>query len=121
VSATQIPHSAIVAVRGLLAREDWMRAAACRGRNDLFFPPLAERPQSRVRRERQAQALCEACPVTATCRDHARVHREFGYWGGESEAARTAAGFAVPNPIGARRPTVVREQGPDAQELDAAS
>jgi len=36
------------------------------------------------------------------CRDWAREQHEFGYWGGESEAARSAAGF-VPRNLGELR------------------
>jgi WhiB family redox-sensing transcriptional regulator len=42
------------------------------------------------------------CPVRLQCRDHARAHLEYGLWGGESEAERAAAGYAVPAPIGGR-------------------
>jgi WhiB family transcriptional regulator, redox-sensing transcriptional regulator len=83
--------------------ERWMAFAACRGRGHLFFPPLAERPQARVKREARARALCDICPVQAPCKLYARVHREYGFWGGESEEGRTVAGYAVPNPIGGRR------------------
>lgn len=84
-------------------QQNWMDEAICRGQTHLFFPPLAERPQARARREAKAAALCNACPVQDACRDFARDQREFGYWGGENEEERTNAGFPVPNPIGARR------------------
>jgi WhiB family transcriptional regulator, redox-sensing transcriptional regulator len=111
----------------LLERAEWMASAACQGQGRLFFPPVAERPQARVKRERLAQALCDNCPVAVPCRRFARDNREYGYWGGESEAARAAAGFGAPNPIGLRggrpaaehRPAARRPQDPDA--LDAAS
>ena len=83
--------------------ESWRGAAACVGQTHLFFPPLAERPQARARREAKAAELCRSCAVNTDCRDFARENREFGYWGGENEEERTNAGFAVPNPIGARR------------------
>lgn len=81
----------------------WMRDAACIGYSSLFFAPVAERPQARARREAKALKLCMRCEHRLECRDYARDHREFGYWGGENEEERTIAGFAVPNPIGARR------------------
>lgn len=81
----------------------WMADAACRGKTSLFFPPLAERPQARARREAKAAKLCAECPSRVRCRDFARNHREFGYWGGENEEQRTLAGYAVPNPVGSRR------------------
>lgn len=83
--------------------QNWMARAACAGKTHLFFPPLAERPQARARREARAAELCETCPSRVPCRDYARTHREFGFWGGENEEERTRAGFPVPNAIGARR------------------
>ena len=79
-----------------------MDRAACRGHADLFFAPHAERPQARVRREGRARRLCAVCPVAAPCREFAREHREYGFWGGESEEERHLAGFTVPSPIGVR-------------------
>ena len=83
-------------------RQGWMTAAACQGQAQLFFPPLAERPQARARREAQAAQVCAACPVLAPCRLYARLHREYGFWGGESEEGRGDAGYPVPSPIGGR-------------------
>jgi WhiB family redox-sensing transcriptional regulator len=79
-----------------------MDEAACRGHLDLFFPPHAERPQARVRREAHARRLCSACPVAGLCKEFARRNREYGFWGGESEEERHLAGFTVPSPIGVR-------------------
>ena len=81
-------------------RQAWMSEAACQGKPHLFFPPLAERPQARVRRERRAAAVCETCPVLGPCRLYARINREYGFWGGESEEERAAAGFRVEMPVG---------------------
>ncbi len=83
-------------------RLDWAAKAACQGRTRLFFAPHAERPQARVRREAAARQVCALCPVRFECRDHARSHYEYGFWGGESEEERQAAGFAVPDPAGSR-------------------
>jgi len=83
-------------------RQTWMDRAACRGHLHLFFPPLAERPQARARREAKAATVCEGCPVLAPCRLFARLHREYGFWGGESEEQRGDAGYPVPSPIGGR-------------------
>jgi WhiB family redox-sensing transcriptional regulator len=80
----------------------WQEHAACKGRTRLFFPPKAERPQARARREAKAQQLCDSCPVQVTCRSHARGNHEYGYWGGESEEDRHLAGFTVSAPIGVR-------------------
>lgn len=80
----------------------WRDDAACIGRTALFFPPKAERPQARSRREAKAQRLCDECPVSHLCRDFARSHREYGFWAGESEEERHLAGFTVSAPIGIR-------------------
>lgn len=81
---------------------DWQSQANCVGRTELFFPPRAERPQARLRREAKAQRLCSECPVVVECRSHAREHREYGYWAGESEEERHLLGFTVAAPIGIR-------------------
>lgn len=93
------------------ATDDWLSYAACKGKTHLFFPPRAERPQARVRREAQARLLCQSCPVLEPCRSFARANREYGYWGGESEEERHLAGFTVAAPIGVRaRTTSVRAE-----------
>lgn len=84
------------------ADPDWRDEAACRGQLKLFFPPKAERPQARARREAKAKRLCDACPVFLECRTWARQHREYGYWAGESEEDRYFLGFGVSAPIGVR-------------------
>jgi WhiB family redox-sensing transcriptional regulator len=82
---------------------DWVEEAACRGRAELFFAPHAERPQARVRREARARQVCAGCPVLLACRRFARANRESGFWGGESEDERAAAGYPVPAAVGSRR------------------
>ncbi len=71
----------------------WTAEAACKGRTSLFFGIAGERPERRVRRERTARDVCDGCSVVAPCRDRARKGRENGFWGGESEEERAAAGF----------------------------
>lgn len=80
----------------------WMSAAACKGLTHLFFPPPAERPQARDRREAAAHAVCAACAVQGVCQRFARDHHEYGFWGGESEDERHAAGYRLIAPIGVR-------------------
>ena len=80
---------------------DWRDHAVCKGRTNLFYPPRAERPQARARREAVARALCESCPVRDDCRQFARSNREYGYWAGESEEDRYLLGYRVSAPIGA--------------------
>jgi WhiB family redox-sensing transcriptional regulator len=82
--------------------DDWTQQAMCKGKTQLFFPPRAERPQARVRREAQARLICAACPVIEPCRQFARASREYGFWGGESEEERHLAGYTVAAPIGVR-------------------
>jgi WhiB family redox-sensing transcriptional regulator len=81
----------------------WMSKGACAGDSDLFFAPFAERPEARVRREAKARLICEKCNVVESCRAYARQNLELGYWGGESESERAAAGYAPTTPIIGRR------------------
>ncbi len=78
----------------------WTSDAACQGQTRLFFAPAGERPEARVGRESQARVVCQACPALIERRDWARQHREYGFWGGESEEDRAAAGFRVDMPVG---------------------
>ena len=78
----------------------WTDDAACAGQTDLFFAPAGERPEARVVREGRARAICGACPALYACRDWARENREYGFWGGESEEERAAAGYRVDMPVG---------------------
>jgi WhiB family transcriptional regulator, redox-sensing transcriptional regulator len=94
-----------------VAFEPWSERAACRGRTELFFPPHGERPERRERREREARSICRSCPVLEACRTEARRRREYGFWGGESEEERAAAGYGVALPTGrvAERIRTVKE------------
>ena len=78
----------------------WAGQAACRGRSNLFFGAAGERPEARRQREAQARLICLACPAVDPCRRWAREQREYGFWGGESEEERVAAGYPVAMPIG---------------------
>src|SRR3954453_8391795 len=79
---------------------EWTDDGACHGQSRLFFAPPGERPEARAVREAQARAVCRSCEVVRNCRDWAREHREYGFWGGESEEERAAAGFRVDMPVG---------------------
>ncbi|MPY92569.1 MAG: WhiB family transcriptional regulator [Acidimicrobiia bacterium] len=85
------------------AHHAWMTHGDCRSKTRVFFAPHAERPQARARREAKARQICQSCPVLAECRTYARVNREYGFWGGESEEERALAGYAVPWPVGVNR------------------
>jgi WhiB family redox-sensing transcriptional regulator len=78
----------------------WTSNAACRGQNELFFAPAGERPETRLVREAKARAVCATCTVLTPCREWARENREYGFWGGESEEERAAAGYRVDMPVG---------------------
>jgi len=82
--------------------DKWMNEGACRGLTDVFFPPPAERPQARERREAMASQVCASCQVQDACKNFARNHHEYGFWGGESEEQRHQAGFHLIAPIGIR-------------------
>src|SRR4051794_38610365 len=82
--------------------DDWMHDAACKGLTHLFFPSSAERPQARERREATARQVCAACWVPGWWGESARLHHEYGFWGGESEDERHAAGYRLIAPIGVR-------------------
>ncbi len=82
--------------------DTWMADALCKGMTRLFFPVPAERPQARLRREAAARATCLACPAMTACRDFARESHAYGFWGGETEGERHAAGFHLIAPIGVR-------------------
>jgi len=82
----------------------WSRRAACAGKTQLFYPSAGERPEARAAREVQASLVCAVCPVKTPCRQWAREHREYGFWGGESEDDRAAAGYRVRFPSTTRSP-----------------
>ncbi len=50
--------------------------------------------------EARARAICRTCDVLEPCRRWARENREYGFWGGESEEERAAAGYRVDMPVG---------------------
>ncbi len=84
-----------------------MQEAACKGLTHLFFPPPAERPQARDRREATARTICRRCEVRTQCCEYARANHEYGFWGGESEDERHAAGYRLIAPIGVRARSAV--------------
>jgi WhiB family redox-sensing transcriptional regulator len=86
----------------------WTGRSACTGKADLFFPPFAERPQTRIKREAKAKVICGGCPVQTDCRDYGRAHHEYGIWGGENEEERVLAGFSLHAPIGTRHLAALR-------------
>ncbi len=77
----------------------WMEHAVCKGQTEVFFAPHAERPSARERREQLARQICTECAARVPCRDYARLYRELGFWGGESEVERALAGFPPTTPV----------------------
>jgi WhiB family redox-sensing transcriptional regulator len=98
MSAVELPEIESRLPRGV----DWQEYAACKGRLELFFGKVAERPQARQRREAKARVLCDTCVVRQPCRQFARDNLEYGYWGGENEEDRYLAGYQVTAAIGVR-------------------
>ncbi len=96
-------ETAVDTLAGPVGPIEWMETAACSGHSELFFAPFAERPEARVRRESAAKLICNICASMQSCRDYARVNRELGFWGGESESERADAGFPPTTPIIGRK------------------
>ena len=63
----------------------WRVRAACRGIDvEIFFPETDDDTEAEA-----AKAVCEVCPVSQACLEHALVHREReGVWGGATERER---------------------------------
>lgn len=75
----------------MAGRQNWRVAARCRTTDaeGLFVTGA---------RQREARAICRACPVRTECLAHALDHRvEFGVWGGMTERERRALLRARPN------------------------
>ncbi|MFF2113889.1 WhiB family transcriptional regulator [Rhodococcus koreensis] len=68
---------------------EWQQFSACRGSyTELFYPRDGEAQHVRVRRERSAKKLCDACPV-GHCAYYALTTRErHGIWGGMTAQER---------------------------------
>jgi WhiB family transcriptional regulator, redox-sensing transcriptional regulator len=99
ISAVTMLNNEILLVHDL----SWMASARCIGKRELFFSPLFERPPARELREAAAKAYCEQCEVRDECRKFGRLNHEYGFWGGENEAERVAAGYRLNAPVGVRR------------------
>jgi WhiB family transcriptional regulator, redox-sensing transcriptional regulator len=95
--------------------DEWTEHAACKGRTSLFFGIAGERPERRARRETAARKVCGTCPVSLPCRRVARANHENGFWGGESEEERAAAGYP-PRSVGRRAVQLA-----SAQRVDISS
>ncbi|MFM7069402.1 MAG: WhiB family transcriptional regulator [Actinomycetes bacterium] len=61
----------------------WADEAACRGLDPLIFYPATDEEAE------EAKAVCDVCPVSETCLEHAIANREHnGVWGGATERER---------------------------------
>ncbi|WP_194784693.1 WhiB family transcriptional regulator [Actinomyces haliotis] len=74
----------------IVALWEWQYEGACRGMDSAaFFHPEGERGSSRRRRDEEAKAVCQTCPVIVDCRNHAlATHEPYGVWGGLTEEER---------------------------------
>ncbi|WP_370615800.1 WhiB family transcriptional regulator [Mumia sp. Pv 4-285] len=75
----------------LIDSYEWQFDGACRDADvATFFSPEDERGSKRLAREAKAKEYCAACPVVASCLEHAlRVQEPFGVWGGLNTRERT--------------------------------
>lgn len=73
-----------------MSDHDWMRHAACRGRDlVLFFGPDGEHRDEREVREAKAALVCGGCPVADRCLNYAVDRPEkYGFWGRMNEDQR---------------------------------
>ncbi len=113
---TAVPDSGVL----VQLSTSWMSRAACKGQVDLLFGIAGERPERRVRREAAARQVCAGCPVLEPCRESARLNRESGFWGGENEEERAAAGFA-PRSVSRRSVQAAATRGNAARQTRTAS
>lgn len=98
----------------------WHAKGACRKEDpELFFHPEGETGSTKNQRISDARAVCEKCPVLATCRANT-LHEEYGIWGGLSEDERTAirAGKRTSQSLGLRMVPVVAKLPTKGQGLD---
>lgn len=82
---------------------DWADEAACAGHDaDLWFPAedLARRGRRAKLPAPDAKRICQSCPVTAACLQHAIDHDEHdGVWGGLTRDERQELTRARLRPI----------------------
>lgn len=72
-------------------RIDWRDAAACRGRDDLFYPSAEETIRTPWIYD-EPRSICAACPVLADCREFVLAHPQHGgLWAGMTEDERRDA------------------------------
>jgi WhiB family redox-sensing transcriptional regulator len=71
---------------------DWHAKAVCNGMDDVIFfgdSDSKTRPALTLTQLREAQAICNTCPVFRNCLTHALEEREvYGIWAGTSRRSR---------------------------------
>jgi WhiB family redox-sensing transcriptional regulator len=77
--------------------ENWQSEARCNGLTNLFYGPVAERPDARLRRETKAKRICDECLVVKQCLEFALENDEYGFWGGKSEEERRTITGRLPS------------------------
>ena len=82
--------------------DDWMRRRGLQGSHAPVLPVVRRAPPGRERREATARQVCATCAVQLHLPEFARGNHEYGFWGGESEDERHAAGYRLIAPIGVR-------------------
>lgn len=71
---------------------NWISQAACRGLDTELFYPEAGEPTA------MAREVCDSCPVSVQCLEHAITNREqYGIWGGTSVRKRRNGSQALEN------------------------
>lgn len=80
-----------------LLDEQPLALTPCGTRPGLFYDVDGEDVEARERREAAAKALCMSCEIMSACRDRARLAREHGVWGAETDAERALLGYGPPD------------------------
>ena len=94
----------------------WVDQAACKGSTALFFPVIAERPETRDRREALARQICSVCPVFKQCEIYIGNHSEYGLWAGRNEEERLYNNQKIPGRSVPRSPRKKRYSAQLAEE-----
>ena len=78
----------------------WTSEASCHGQSRVVVAPPGGPPPAPAGPAGPPPPRGPRGDVLHLCREWARDHREYGFWGGESEEERAAAGFRVDMPVG---------------------
>lgn len=60
----------------------WMDQAACEGRDDLQWVPMADDSEDKISAKQLAKTFCRDCPVRAECLKYGIATKSMGIWGG---------------------------------------